>query len=474
MIRAVWIFAVFLMLAVSAKANDEYFPSVAQVRVSNYSYSIDHPWQKGSGGKSYGSAVIIEEDRLLTNAHVIDSSTRVEVRRAGDDRWYRATVEHVSEASDLAMLKVTDDAFFKGAKAALLSSEIQYGSDVVVVGFPIGGSTVSVAKGVLSRAEEVDYAYSYIYQPAYQIDAAVNSGNSGGAVFSEGKLIGLSFQASDEAENIGYAIPETVIEQFLKDSEDGVIHGVPQMPFLYLSILNNKMAEYLSVPEGIGVYVSEVVGREEYQCAKTGDVIVSVENMSVSSSGMVDSSKNDSISIDRVAARGQLGDRLSLGLIREGEPLSVECHLKFSWNNIWGSGGIQYDYRPVWMEIGGLVLVDMAEEVFMYLEQNEIEVHEKSVELRYGLQQGSVEDPIGGVYVANVLDHEINDGYDLNNLLLKTVNGEMVASVDAVNRIVSSSDEPWIVLEFYDGSIAVFERSKLASVNLELAAEYGF
>lgn len=469
-----FVFAVTLLMAGKVFADKEYLSSVAQVRVTNYSYSIDHPWQKKSAGKSFGSAVFIDGERLLTNAHVVDSALRVELRHAGSDSWHRASIEHVSEASDLAMLKVSDDDFYTDAKPVVLSSDINFGSGVLVVGFPEGGDTVSVTEGVLSRTEETTYAYSMMTQLAYQIDAAINNGNSGGAVFSDGKLMGISFQASDEAENIGYAIPATVIEQFITDVTDGVVNGVPQLPFYALPIRNINMQKYLGMDDTTGVYISETVGDNASQCAKIGDVVTAVNGIEVSSSGMVASPGKGVVSMDYLATSRQIGESVELEVLNGGKKKSVKCELKYSWNNLWGSAGINYQYRPKWAEVGGLILVDMSDEVFLYLDENEIDVPEKANGFRIGLQQGSLEKPVGGIFVSNVLDHDANAGYEVGNSLLKSVNGKIAGDVDAVKNIISENSSPWLVLEFYDGGLAVFKQSELERITKDLSMEYGF
>ena len=471
--KILWIFPLTLIMAGKVFADKEYLSTVAQVRVTSYSYSIDHPWQKGSAGRSFGSAVFVDGDRLLTNAHVVDSALRVELRRVGSDTWHRASVEYVSEASDLAMLKVSDEEFSIDAKPAALSSEIKFGSEVLVVGFPEGGDTVSVTKGVLSRTEETDYAYSAMTQLAYQIDAAINNGNSGGAVFSDGRLMGISFQAYDEAENVGYAIPSAVIDQFLTDIGDGVVDGVPQLPFFYLPINNVNMQEYLGLQEKTGVYISETVGDSASRCVQSGDVVTAIEGLNVSAFGMVESAEDGVVSIDHIASSSQIGDILELEVRNKKKGKTVNCELKYNWNNIWGAPGIDSQYRPKWLEVGGLILVDMADEVFLYLDENEIEVHEKASQFRFGMQQGTVKNPVGGIFVSNVLDHDANAGYELTNSLLKSVNGEIAGNVDAVKKIISENSNPWLVLEFLEGSLAVFKQSELELITEDLSLEYG-
>jgi hypothetical protein len=287
-------------------------------------------------------------------------------------------------------------------------------------------------------------------------------------------LIGISFQASDKSENIGYAIPVTVIEQFLTDAGDGVIDGVPQLPFFYLQIANVYMQEYLGLPERVGVYVSETVGDPTSQCAQNGDVVTSIEGLSISASGMVESPEDGVVSVDHVASSSQIGDILELKIRSNGKGKTVNCELRYNWNNVFGAPGIDSQYRPKWLEVGGLILVDMADEVFLYLDENRIDVHEKANGNRLGMQQGTAQNPVGGIFVSNVLDHNANEGYELTNSLLKSVNGEVAGNVDAVRKIISENSNPWLVLEFYEGSLAVFKQSELQLISEELSLGYGF
>jgi len=467
------LFIAMLFIAGEALADNSYLPSVAQVRVTSYTYSIGHPWHKGSAGKSFGSAVFIDNGRLLTNAHVIDAALRVELRRAGSDKWYRASIEHVSEASDLAMLKVDDDEFYVGSKPSRLSSEIHFGTEVVVVGFPEGGNTVSITKGVLSRTEETHYAYSGAKQLAYQIDAAINNGNSGGAVFSSGELMGVSFQTLEEAENLGYAIPVSIIEQFIADTADGVVDGVPQLPFIYQAITNANMHAYLGLSEQSGAYISETVGDSNASCVKRGDAIIAINGKQISAHGKVELPEARTVSIDYIASTQQVGDSVEMTLVRDGKELSITCSLKYNWNNLWGAAGINYQYLPKWVEVGGLILVDVSEEVFLRAEAYGVDFDKVATEYRHGLQKGTLDLPEGVIWVSNVLDHDANQGYEVEYSILKTVNGEKVDNVKSINEIRANNTSPWLILEFYGGALAVFKQSELERITQDLSGEYG-
>jgi S1-C subfamily serine protease len=97
----------------------------------------------------------------------------------------------------------------------------------------VGGDTVSVTAGVVSRIEVTSYVHSNMRLLGIQIDAAINSGNSGGPVYDQdGKLVGVAFQsyAGSEMENVGWIIPTTVVAHFLRDYERNEAYtGFPQL-----------------------------------------------------------------------------------------------------------------------------------------------------------------------------------------------------------------------------------------------------
>jgi hypothetical protein len=98
-----------------------------------------------------------------------------------------------------------------------------------VLGFPIGGDRLSITEGIVSRIEMTPYAHSQRNLLAVQIDAAINSGNSGGPVVKDGELVGLAFEAMEDAENIGYMIGAPVVQHFLRDVEQGIQDGFPEL-----------------------------------------------------------------------------------------------------------------------------------------------------------------------------------------------------------------------------------------------------
>ncbi len=99
---------------------------------------------------------------------------------------------------------------------------------MLVYGYPQGGSTLSITKGIVSRIEFAGYNEG-ISGVRIQVDAAINPGNSGGPALVDGKMVGLIFSKLTQADNIGYIIPSEEIDLFLKDVADGTYDGKPSM-----------------------------------------------------------------------------------------------------------------------------------------------------------------------------------------------------------------------------------------------------
>ncbi|NYS35651.1 trypsin-like peptidase domain-containing protein, partial [Streptococcus danieliae] len=144
---------------------------------------------------------------------------QIQANGAGDK--IPATVLAISRGMDLALLKIDDDSFFASHKAVPRANVLPDVRDAVLAyGYPTGGTSLAITKGIVSRIEFVHYNFP-VSGLRIQIDAAINPGNSGGPVIAGEKMIGLAFAGMLNAQNIGYIIPNEEIELFLRDQESG-------------------------------------------------------------------------------------------------------------------------------------------------------------------------------------------------------------------------------------------------------------
>ena len=145
------------------------------------------PWAKEPPQEISGSGVVIEGKRILTCAHVVLYGGRIEVQGNESADRLSAKVEAIAPGIDLALMKLEDETFFDSHPALPREQELPDIRDAVLAyGYPTGGSSLSITKGIVSRIEFAAYNY-----PAtglrIQIDAAINHGNSGGPAVAGGR-----------------------------------------------------------------------------------------------------------------------------------------------------------------------------------------------------------------------------------------------------------------------------------------------
>jgi S1-C subfamily serine protease len=231
------VLAVALLACVSATAQEP-GDSVVKVYATVRRPDWQHPWRKGASAEVSGSGAVIEGHKILTNAHVVLYASEVYVQGRGGGEKVEAKIEAVGPGADLALLTVDDKDFFKKrpplARTKALPKER---TTVEVFGYPIGGNDLSVTKGIVSRIDYSSYGRGDLGL-RIQVDAAINSGNSGGPALAGKEMIGLAFSRLSDGppsvfgsegplspQNIGYLIPNEEIDLFLADVADGRYDG---------------------------------------------------------------------------------------------------------------------------------------------------------------------------------------------------------------------------------------------------------
>ncbi|MCB0516074.1 MAG: Do family serine endopeptidase [Chitinophagales bacterium] len=234
-----------------------------------------------------GSGVIISPDGyIVTNNHVIEDATEVEVSLY-DNRIYPATVVGSDPNTDIALIKIDD------SQLPILelgnSDDAQVGEWVLAVGNPFNLASTVTAGIVSAKGRNLDILHTNSAIESFiQTDAAVNPGNSGGALVDvSGNLIGINTAiATPTGTYAGYsfAVPVNIVRKVISDLRD---YGVVQRAYLGVMIrdLDSKSAQDLGVNVSQGVYVDDVNANSAAQEAgiMKGDVILSIDNVPVKS-----------------------------------------------------------------------------------------------------------------------------------------------------------------------------------------------
>ena len=284
------------------------------------------PWTKQSPSDITGSGVVIEGKRILTNAHVVEYASRVEIQanQAGDK--ISATVVATAPGIDLAVLKLDDETFFDTHPPLPRASTLPEIKDAVMAyGYPEGGDNLSITKGIVSRIEFAPYHYP-VSGLRIQVDAAINPGNSGGPAVAGDKMIGLVFSHLGDAENIGYIIPCEEIELFLKGiANGGQYQGKPAMYDDLQTLQDPALRAYLKLDKSVeGIVVHHPYGAGADYPLKEWDVITKIGDTPVDDEGMIKIGDNLRIQFKYMVQKVAKDGKVPLTVARAGKELQVE------------------------------------------------------------------------------------------------------------------------------------------------------
>ena len=268
-----------------------------------------------------GSGFILTEDGyIITNYHVIEDASEIKVTTYGGDE-YDAKLIGYDESNDIAVIKV--DANNLAPVVLGDSDSLNVGDDVIAIGNPLGELTFSLTAGAVSALDR-NVTLSNATMNLIQTDCAINSGNSGGALFnSYGEVIGITNAKyssngynSASIDNIGFAIPINSVKKIITEIiEDGSI----TKPYIgvYIYDLGSDYQKFgLS-----GAVVQKVDENSPAEKAgiKANDLITKVNGEDIS----------DTEELRSIIAKGNEGDTYTLTINRSGEIIEVEVTLSF-------------------------------------------------------------------------------------------------------------------------------------------------
>lgn len=457
----------------TAKIQDASFlNAVVKVYCTHTAPDYSLPWQKQRQFTSTGSAFMIGDGKLLTNAHCVEHNTQVKVKRRGDDTKYVAKVLAKGMECDIALLSVENEKFWKGAEPLQFGHLPRLQDSVTVVGYPLGGDTISVTKGVVSRIEVTSYAHGSAELLGIQIDAAINPGNSGGPAFNDqGECIGVAFQVyrSDDVENIGYVIPTTVVSHFLDDYErNGKYTGFPSLGILLQKLENPALRACLKVPSNEGVLVRRVEPTSGASSVlKEGDVIVSFDGVDVGSEGTVPFRSTERIAFRYLISQKFTGDIAEVGIIRAGAFIKVQTAMNPRVHLVpyHIEGG-----QPSYLIVAGLVFTPLSEPLID--EECEDSIGLKLLtKARYSMARFKGEQI---VILSQVLANEVNIGYeDMSNEQVLKFNGTRIKNIHHLAHLVDSCKDKYLIFEFEDNYLAVLEREASCAASSCILKDYG-
>ncbi len=301
-------------------AADAVTPTVVNIK-SIQSGSVDN-WFGQSFTTSTGSGVIITPDGfILTNNHVIEDGNDYEITLS-DQREFSATLVGVDESTDLALLKINA----KRLPHIIFgnSDSLKVGEWVLAVGNPFNLASTVTAGIVSAKGRNINILEDqYSIESFIQTDAAVNPGNSGGAlVNTNGELVGINtaiITQSGRYEGYSFAIPANLARKVINDIKD---YGVVQRGMLGIGIapVTDELSKELDLKTNNGVYINRITpkGGADDAGLKPGDVIVKLNGVPIKAMP----------ELQELVGRYRPGDVLKIDFIRKHKTQQAKVILK--------------------------------------------------------------------------------------------------------------------------------------------------
>ena len=268
-----------------------------------------------------GSGVIIREDGyIVTNNHVIDGATKIEVT-LNSNQTYPATLVGADPATDVALLKI------EASGLPIIpfgdSDKLRLGEWVIAIGSPYDLRSTITAGIVSAKGRSMPSNGEFKIESFIQTDAAVNPGNSGGALVDRaGNLVGINTAIiSQTGSYTGYsfAVPSNIVKKIAYDLMDfgsvkRAVLGISMMP------IDDKIADELKLSSRNGVYISEVSKSSAADKAgmKAGDILLAIDSTKITNTA----------SVQEAVSRFSPGDKAVLTVLRDGKELSLDVTFK--------------------------------------------------------------------------------------------------------------------------------------------------
>jgi S1-C subfamily serine protease len=296
--------------------------------------------QPEGGGTATGSGFLIDtEGHVVTNNHVVEEASEVEVQLGSANTTYDAEVVGTDPATDVALLKV--DAPVEELHPLSLgdSSKVEVGDQVVAIGNPFGLNQTVTAGIVSAIQRQIQAPNGFSISHVIQTDAAINPGNSGGPLIdSSGSVIGINSQiqtggGGNGNVGIGFAVPINTAREVVQQIEE---HGEVKHAYLGISggSLTPDLAKALKLSVEEGVLVNEVVkgGPADQAGVKEGDTSATIEGANYRLGGdiitEVDGKRvTDMEEVINAVNSASPGDEMELTVDRDGETKTVTVTL---------------------------------------------------------------------------------------------------------------------------------------------------
>jgi S1-C subfamily serine protease len=437
------------------------------------------PWTKQAPSEATASGVVIEGKRILTNAHAVLYASQVQIQANAAGDKLSASVLAIAPGIDLAVLQLDDPSFFDTHPPVARASKLpQIKDPVLAYGFPAGGSSLSITKGIVSRIEFVPYNYP-VSGLRIQIDAAINPGNSGGPAIAGDKMIGLAFsRLGGDSQNIGYIIPNEEVDLFLKDIAGGHYVGKASMHDDLQTLENPALREYLKLDKSVeGMVVHRPDKSDAAYPLKEWDVLTRIGDTPIDNQGMVKIDKDLRVSFGYMIQKVTKDGKLPLTVVRAGKTLKLELPVSPEYPKL--VSDLRGEY-PSYFVYGPLVF-SRATRQFLGAFENNANLMRVLGFVKSPLVTRAFDPPSDDLQELVIISsplfpHKLANGYsNPAGSVVSSLNGTPVKSLKHLVALLRDLKDPFVTLEFASkgGEALVFSRQALVAATDDILTDNG-
>lgn len=455
--------------------KNDFMQSVVKISCTSQDFDYKQPWQSANIQDCGGTGFIIDGQRIITNAHVIEGHRYIKVEMGQSGEQYTAEVELIGNDCDLAILNVKEPEFWENSKPLNIGRMTGIEKRVKVLGFPVGGDEMSTTKGIVSRIQVDTYEQAEQNLLSVQVDAAINPGNSGGPVVAKNPLgqyevVGVAFQGLDGVQNCGYMIPPPVLNHFLEEANHLLENpekeyiGFPALNIVYQEMKSKALRQSLGMHDdesGVRIQAIDHLSTAKNKL-KVNDVILEIDGHKVKNDGMInyffrDLNKELRLHYSFLFHQKFAGENIDLVILRDKKTLEIAVELQSAIET--NMCKWEFDQQPNFFIESGIA--------FQTISLNFL-TNPESVEFVGSSGNTSFEEMAKKhpddqkIFINKVLRCDATIGYeDENHAIIKSVNGKTINNMhDLIDAFKTNKGEFHSILTTKDAQIVVKRMSQ--------------
>ena len=433
-----------------AAAPDALKASVVAVRVTGQEWNWRTPWAKQAPWNRVTTGLVVPGPRVLVATPAIGNHLLIEVQKLGREERWVARVRLADPEGPLALLEVDDPAFWSGLQPLELADTVPVSGEVKVHRWLRSGQ-FDTATANVRQVRAARHGVSRVSLTSLEMTSAMEGGDSE-VVVGEGKALGL---VTSRAGDTLTALAAPVLRQFLAAAEQPVYAGFARAGLAWQEMTNPALREYLGLrPDEGGVRLTRVLPHGSGAgVLEPGDVLLEVDGKAIGATGQFEHPLYGRLSCALLFTEGRRpGDPLDLRILRNGDRRDVKITLRRMLPEQERVPPYVIGRGPDYAVVGGLVFQELSGP---YLTAASDRGRRAMPRLVIAVdREGAEPDPVHPriVILASVLPDAANLGYqDLRDLIVTTVNGSAVGSLEDLRRAFASPVGGYHVVEFLPG-----------------------